>query len=164
MRTLYWLFLVSVLLFISGIGFVIAAGRTVRAAGPAAADAVATAAPVATVRQIMFGMTMPAAQTIWDSVSTIVSAKGVEENQPRTDEEWAVVGASAAVLAESANLLTVGDRAIDKGDWMKMAHALGDTARKALAAAEKKDPQGILDVGEEINTTCDACHERYNRE
>ena len=34
-RTLQWLFLVSVLLFVSGIGFVIAAGRTVRSAAPA---------------------------------------------------------------------------------------------------------------------------------
>jgi len=43
-RTLQWLFLVSVLLFVSGIGFVIAAGRTVRAA-PASAGIAATRKP-----------------------------------------------------------------------------------------------------------------------
>src|SRR5258705_9167014 len=37
MRTIYWLFGISVALFISGIGFVIAGERTARAATPAAA-------------------------------------------------------------------------------------------------------------------------------
>jgi hypothetical protein len=164
-RTLQWLFLVSVLLFISGIGFVIAAGRTVRAA-PASASAATTTAvpPVATVKQVMRGITMPAAATIWDSVSTIVDAKGVTENVPKNDEEWAVVGANAAVLAESANMLMTGDRAVDKGDWVKFATALRDSAQTALKAANAKDPSGILAVGEVINASCDACHERYQRQ
>jgi hypothetical protein len=164
-RTLQWLFLVSVLLFVSGIGFVIAAGRTVRAA-PASAGAAGTTVvpPVATVKQVMRGITMPAAATIWDSVSTIVDEKGVTENVPKNDEEWAVVGANAAVLAESANMLMTGDRAVDKGDWVKFAAALRGTAEKALKSADAKDPAGILAVGEEINATCDACHERYQRQ
>jgi hypothetical protein len=163
-RTLQWLFLVSVLLFISGIGFVIAAGRTVRAAPTSAGGAATTAVPpVATVKQIMRGITMPAAATIWDSVSTIVDSKGVTENVPKTDAEWAVVGANAAVLAESANMLITGDRSVDKGDWVKFATALGDSAQTALKAADAKDAAGILAVGEVINASCDACHERYQR-
>ena len=163
-RTLQWLFLVSVLLFVSGIGFVIDAGRTVRAA-PASAGAAASTAvsPVATVKQVMRGITMPAAATIWDSVSTIVDDKGVTENVPKNDAEWAVVGANAAVLAESANMLMTGDRAVDKGDWIKFATALRDSAQTALKAADAKDPAGILAVGEVINASCDACHERYQR-
>ena len=164
-RTLQWLFLVSVLLFVSGIGFVIAAGRTVRAApAPAAAAPAPTVPPVATVMQVMRGMTMPAARLIWDSVSTIVDAKGVTENVPRTDAEWALVGANAAVLAESANMLLTGDRAVDKGDWVKIATALRGSAEKALKFADAKDPAGILSVGEEINVSCDGCHELYQRQ
>jgi hypothetical protein len=164
-RTLRWLFLVSVLLFVFGIGFVIAAGRTLRTT-PAASTAAATpaVAPVATVKHVMRGITMPAAATIWDSVSTIVDAKGVTENVPKNDEEWAVVGANAAVLAESANMLMAGDRAVDRGDWIKFATALRDSAQTALKAADAKDPQGILAVGEVINASCDACHERYQRQ
>ena len=85
------------------------------------------------------------------------------ENQPRTDEEWAAVAASAAALAESANLLVTGDRVVDRGDWVKFATDLRESAKTALAAAEKKDPAGILAVGEVINESCDACHERYQR-
>ena len=163
-RTLQWLFLVSVLLFISGIGFVIAAGRTAQTAVPAAATAAPAVPTVANVKHVMLAMTMPNAAAIWDSVSTIVDFKGVQENQPRTDEEWAAVEASAAVLAESANLLLSADRAVDRGDWSKFATALRDSSNTALAAAQKKDPAGILAVGEVINESCDACHERYLRQ
>ena len=163
-RTLQWLFLVSVLLFISGIGFVIAAGRTAKTAAPDAAQAAPPVPTVANVKHVMLAMTMPNAAAIWDSVSTIVDDKGVTENQPRTDEEWAAVESSAAVLAESANLLLSPDRAVDNGNWAKFATDLRNSSNRALAAAQKKDPEGILEVGEVINESCDACHEKYLRE
>jgi len=163
-RTLQWLFLVSVLLFISGIGFVIAAGRTARTAAPEAAPAVPAVPTIGTVKHVMQAMTMPNAAAIWDSVSTIVDEKGVTENQPRTDEEWFAVEASAAVLAESANMLLSPDRAIDSGNWAKFATELRNSSNTALAAAQKKDPAGILAVGEVINESCDACHESYLRQ
>jgi hypothetical protein len=161
MRTVNWLFLVSAALFISGIGFIIASGRTpqVEAAAPPAA----AATPVATVKQIMAGITMPAAFAVFDSVSTIVDAKGVQENQPRTDEEWAAVGASAAALIESANMLLVGSRPVDQGDWVKMAKAMADAGQMALKATTDKSPEGILAAGEAINQSCDNCHEKYQR-
>ena len=164
-RPFYWLFVISVALFISGIGFVIAAERTARlTAAPAAAAATPrAAAPVATVKQIMNGIVMPSAAQIWDSVSTIVDASGVNEKVPRTDAEWAQVGTSAAMLVEAGNLLVEGGRAVDQGDWVKMARAMAETGQKALKAAESRSADGVLAVGEEINTTCDACHERYSR-
>ncbi len=162
MRIIHWLFVVSVLMFISGIGFIIASART-RQAGTAAPAAVALQPPVASVKQIMAGIVMPSAASIWDSVSTIVDAKGVQENQPRTDEEWARVGANAAALIESANLLLVGNRPVDQGDWVKMAKAMADAAQIALKATVDKQPEGILEAGEKINQTCDNCHQKYQR-
>jgi hypothetical protein len=161
MRIANWLFLVSAALFISGIGFIIASGRTsqVEAAAPPAP----ALPPVATVKQIMAGIVMPSAASIWDSVSTIVDAKGVQENQPRTDEEWARVGANAAALIESANMLLIGNRAVDQGDWVKMAKAMADAGQTALTATTDKNPEGILAAGETINQTCDNCHQKYQR-
>jgi hypothetical protein len=161
MRTVNWLFLVSAALFISGIGFIIASGRTspVEAAVPPAP----TVAPVATVKQIMAGITMPAAFTVFDSVSTIVDANGVQENQPRTDEEWAAVGASAAALIESANMLLIGTRPVDQGEWVTMAKAMADAGQMALKATTDKSPEGILAAGEAINKSCDNCHQKYQR-
>jgi hypothetical protein len=163
MRTIHWLFVISILLFISGIGFVIAAERTARAAAPAVAAPARVTAPVATVKEVMDGIVAPSASLIWDSVATIVSAAGVEERVPRTDEEWAAVARSAALLVESANLLVEGDRAVDATDWPKMAQAMGASGLKALEAAKARSGDGNLAVGEEINKTCDNCHERYSR-
>ncbi len=164
MKPVHWLFVVSLLLFISGIGFVVAAERTTRAAAlPAAATVERAAPPIASVKQIMNGMVAPAASSIWDSVATIVSDTGVEERMPRTDDEWAAVATSAALLVESANLLVESPRAVDGSDWPTMARAMAESAGKALKAAEAHGPDGILTVGEELNVTCDACHEKYSR-
>jgi hypothetical protein len=128
---LYWLFGVSVALFISGIAFVIAGERTARAATPAAAAAAAPeVAPVATVKQIMIGITNPAAYVIYEAVGTKSTAKGVEEIAPQNDEEWAKVGSAAAAVIESGNLMLMGSRAIDKGDWVKMTHEMMDQGQK----------------------------------
>jgi hypothetical protein len=161
MRTVHWLFLVSAALFISGIGFIIASARTPQA--EAAAPPAPALTPVASVKQLMVGIVTPAAYTVFDSVSTIVDAKGVHENQPRTDEEWAAVGAGAAALIESANLLLMGNRPVDQGDWMTMTKAMADAGQMALKAANEKSPEGILAAGEAINKTCDTCHEKYSR-
>jgi predicted aconitase len=105
----------------------------------------------------------PAANVVFDSVSTIVDAKGVQENQPRTDAEWARVGANAAALIESANMLLIGNRAVDQDDWVKMAKAMADAGQIALKATEAKKPEGILEAGEAINMSCDNCHQKYQR-
>jgi hypothetical protein len=165
MRAIHWLFVVSAALFISGIGFVLAAERTARNASASAAPAatVAAAAPVATVKQVMTGMVAPASMFIWDSVSTTVSATGTEEKAPTTDEDWAQLATNAAMIAESANLLVEPGRALDTKDWPAMAKAMAEAATKVLDAAHKRNPERVLEVGDELNQTCDKCHERYSR-
>lgn len=160
-RTVNWLFVVSVLLFISGIGFVIASARTARSAAPV--EAAVTTTPVASVKQLMAAITGPAANVIYNSVSTSVTTTGIEEIAPQNDQEWAIVGNNAAALAESANLLMTEGRAIDKGDWIKMSQQLADAARVALKAANDKSTMGILEAGGPINETCDNCHAKYQR-
>jgi hypothetical protein len=163
MKTVYWLFVVSVALFISGIAFVIAGERTARAATPAATAAVETA-PVATVKQIMIGITNPAAFVVYEAVGTKSSAKGVEEIAPQNDEEWAKVGSAAAAVVESGNLMLTGNRAIDKGEWVKMTRAMMEQGQKAMKAADAKDKDGIVAAGGDLNNTCDNCHARYSRQ
>jgi hypothetical protein len=164
MRTVYWLFAISVALFISGIGFVIAGERTARAATPAAAAAPAVdTAPVATIKQIMIGITNPAAFVIYEAVGTKSSAAGIEEIAPQNDEEWAKVGSAGAAVVESGNLMLIGNRAIDKGDWVKMTRDMMEQGKAAMKAAEAKDKEKIVEAGGELNTTCDNCHARYQR-
>jgi hypothetical protein len=163
MRIIHWLFVISAGLFISGIAFIVAGARAAQAAGPAQSDAPAIA-PVATVKQLMDGIVQPSATVVFDSVGTIVDATGIHEKAPSTDAEWAAVGASAAALVESGNLLVMGDRAIDRQDWVKMSKALTDAGMLVLKATEARDPMAILAAGETLNASCDDCHQRYQRE
>ena len=158
MKTVYWLFVVSVALFVSGIAFIIAGARTTEAAA-ATAPAVETT-PVASVKQIMIGITNPAAFVVYEAVGTKSSAKGIEEIAPQNDEEWAKVGSAAAAVVESGNLMLMGNRAIDKGDWVKMTNDMIEQGRKAMKAAEAKDKDGIVAAGGDLNTTCENCHAR----
>lgn len=162
MRTVHWLFVISAALFISGIGFIVASARAAQQTEPSAATAAIT--PVATTKQIMAGIVSPAAAVVFESVSTTVSAAGIEEKRPTTDAEWAAVGASAAALIEASNLLVMGNRAVDQGEWVTMSAAMAKAGMAALKATEAKDPEGVLGAGEIVNTSCDNCHERYQRQ
>ena len=165
MRAVHWLFVVSVALFVSGIGFVIAGGRAAQRAGPVEAEVAGPElTPVASIRQICAGIVGPNATVVYGAVGYSITADGVEETVPQNDEEWTAIANSAAALVESGNLFLLGDRPVDNGDWVTITRALIDAGTIAMAAAEAQDTEGILNIGAEINETCDGCHEIYRRE
>jgi hypothetical protein len=161
MRTTHWTFVVSVLLFVSGVAFTIAAARVARRA-PAIVPTI-DAPPVASVKQIMKGITGPAAGAIFNAVSTTVTKNGVEEVAPHTEAEWEALGDQAAALVESGNLLLMGSRVVDKGDWVKMTRSMIDAGNLTLQAVRAKSPDKVFDAGEIVNQSCDACHGKYQR-
>ena len=163
MRTVHWLFIVSVALFLGGIGFVIAAGRTARDA-PSIEDPVATlVGPVGTVKQIMRGIVGPAAIVVFASVGSRVTAAGTEEWAPRSDADWEAVENSAVALAEAGNLLMMEGRAVDKGEWVKMSQAMIDAAKIVLKATDAKSAADVFASGEVVYDSCNNCHGTYQR-
>jgi hypothetical protein len=152
MRTTYGLLIVSLLLFVFGIWFVLAGAGA--ASGPPAAP------PVATVLEIMDGIVSPASSVVYQSVATTVTREGVQETRPKNDREWQRVAGNAAALIEASQMLKAEGRTRD-GDWTMIATAMGDAAAEARAAAQKKDPEGILAAGERLNNSCDNCHRKY---
>jgi hypothetical protein len=142
--------------------------------------------PEATVKDIMDSMVDPSADVLWESVATIVSAKGTEERQPRTDDDWKNVHRHAVILVEATNLLKMDGRHVakakeksenpgielepeqmeqlikdDRQAFIKFAQGLHDAALPALRATEERDPKGLLDAGEAIDTACENCHLKY---
>jgi hypothetical protein len=164
--------------------FVIAAAAACRPAPPPPPPA-SPFRPTATVKDIMDSMVDVSADVLWDSVATIVNAKGVLDKQPRTDEEWATVKHSAVTLVEATNLLLIdrptahsGEKAEDPGvelapeqidalrksdpaTWAMYARGLYDAALPALQAIDKKDVQGLQDAGGNIDNACEQCHLHY---
>ncbi len=120
--------------------------------------------PVADVKQLMTTVVEPAAEVYWDAVGTIIDQAGVHEIEPQSVEEWEAVRNSAYVFAEAGNLLMMGTRAKDGGDWMTMSQALIDTGQKAIRAAEARNKAAVFDAGAEVYEACTNCHAKYAAE
>jgi hypothetical protein len=116
---------------------------------------------VATVKQLMEATIHPAAEVLFDSVGTIISLEGTEEIAPKNDGEWARVGYSALTLAESANLLMIGGRAADQGDWITFSREMVDAGVAAMKAVEAKNPEALFEAGGQVYAVCARCHEKY---
>ena len=119
---------------------------------------------VADVKQLMRSVTEPAADLYWDGVGTIIDQSGVTEIKPEIDEDWDALVNSAYVIAESGNLLMLGTRPKDGGEWMQMSRALVDVGEKAIRAAERHDTKAVFDVGAEVYDVCTSCHAKYATE
>ena len=83
----------------------------------------------------------PAADAVWSSVGTIVTAQGVEERRPRTREEWARLRNAAAHLVESADLLLKSDEAVAREDasaWNRLVADFSRVSFTMLEAVERR--------------------------
>ncbi|MCY4594445.1 MAG: hypothetical protein OXC19_06540 [Bryobacterales bacterium] len=107
--------------------------------------------PVATITQLMQAMIIPASNALFN----------VPRQVPGDDAGWDAVRNQAVILAESGNLLMVGDRAGDSGVWMETSRALTDAGEAALAAALARDVDAITSVGDQIIDACERCHEKH---
>ena len=128
----------------------------------------------------------PGADGIWGAVETVVSAKGVEEKQPHTDEEWKEVRRKAIMLLEATNLLQMPGRHVakagekaddpkvelapeqiegminkDRAQWVKFATALHEATMLSFKAIEAKNAEELLNTGDKIDTACENCHKQY---
>ena len=101
------------------------------------------------------------AQIIWDAVGTIVTAEGTQEIRPANDEDWVKVRAAAINLTEAGNLLMMAPRAQDGDRWMQNVQRMMTQGERLIAAAERKNPQEVFDVGAELYEACVTCHTGY---
>ena len=142
----------------------------------------------ASIQDLMTSIVDPSADYLWDSVSVIGTADGVEQHQPRTDEEWLEVRHKAITLMEATNLLAItGRRVVGEGKHMQdeglegnltaaqiqklidddhasfvgFAHTLNAATGQALQAIDKRDVDAFLDAGGTIDEACEACHLKY---
>ena len=106
---------------------------------------------VGTVKQLMKAIVIPSSDVIFK----------VAAEEPKNDEQWAAVQNSALALAEAGNLLMIGNRAKDQGDWKKHSQALVDLGAAALKAAEAKDAEAVSKTGDDIYEVCEGCHNKY---
>ena len=115
----------------------------------------------ANMKDLMLNVLDPAADGIWESVGTIMTAEGTFEKAPQTDDEWAVVRMNAIQLAESGNLLMLPSRSSGNAEWIAEAKALIDQSSRAIKAVDAKDKDALFTIGGDIYDVCTNCHKQF---
>ncbi len=143
---------------------------------------------VASIQDLMKSEVNPAADYLWNSVSSNSTDEGLVENKPRTDEDWEKVRMQAIKLIEAANLLMMPGRAVVEGEgqldgeeipgnlsaaeiqklidkdpasFAVFARGLQSATQKTLSAVEAKNADALFEAGGPIDTACEACHRVY---
>lgn len=144
--------------------------------------------PSASFQDIMASVVDPAADGLWDAVSTVTTRAGDEEHLPHGDEEWAALRQHAIRLVEAGNLLLIEGRPIvAPGRKVEDAHIPGvntaEDIRQAIAAdrprftaavdrlhaagvaaleaVDAQDAKRLLAAGDAIDKACEGCHAVY---
>lgn len=158
-------------------------------AEPPAADSAGAAAGyrvTATIEEIMRHVIDPAADAIWESVVTEVTAEGVTEYAPESDEEWAALRGQALTLVEATNLLMMPGRRVaapesrsdlpgvdlepeqieallaeDRTAWTQFVGGLHASGLSVLEAIDRRDVDALLVAGDGLDLACENCHLRY---
>jgi hypothetical protein len=128
----------------------------------------------------------PAADSIWESVMTIVTDDGIEEIAPETDEDWEALRGHAVTLTEATNLLLMEDRRVaaegsvsdmpgvdlepeqieallagNRAGWTQLTLGLHDSGITVLEAIDSKDLDALLVAGDGLDLACENCHIQF---
>ena len=141
--------------------------------------------PVVSVKEVMHDLIDPLSDNIFDSVGSEVTAKGVRDWEPRTDEEWAKVRIGAVTMAEASYLLKIprpiepagwenvkrdpenGELpppevlALIKKDpvlWQAKIEGLRNVGRELIKVVDAKDTKGLFTAAEDLDEACEGCH------
>jgi len=126
-------------------------GREAPTSATTAAPASPAFRPVASVKQVMQGITIPASNAVF----------AVAGQAPADEAAWQAVEASALAVAESGNLLLMSPRAIDDQEWKQYSLALVDAGAKAAEAARAKNADQASIAGDDMYNVCEQCHAKY---
>ena len=115
-----------------------------------------TIKPVTTVREIMTGVIEPTTNALW--------AVALDENAPKTDEDWKTLENQSIQLLTAAAALSIGgsgpkDVAWAKNPkWQQHLQQMITIGNQYLQASRNKNYQGLLDAGDVLIEPCSNCH------
>jgi hypothetical protein len=148
MRTLLWV-----------APLVVLAGSCARPAPPPPAPPFQT---VASTKELMNAVLDPAVDVIWDAVGYVVTSEGTFEKKPESDDDWAALRTAGIQLAESGNLLMIGNRSGGSPEWIAQSQALIDQSKRVIQAIDRKDKDALFTIGGDIYDVCTNCHRQFS--
>ena len=142
--------------------------------------------PVATVQEVMNSIIDPNIDYVWNSVSSVSTAKGTEERKPETEDDWRLLRQHALSVIEAGNLLLIENRPVSVAnattssggaelsaeaiqtliathrlEYVDRVHDLQGAAQGLLVAIDAKDVEGLVDAGGKVEQACEQCHSQF---
>ena len=138
------------------------------------------------VRQLMNEVMELNARTIWNAVSYIVTADGVEERFPRSDEEWNTLLQAARNLMSGGEALMLDSRPVDPAfdpaswpnwqytpaeietmrsedpdNWRYYLVDMQGAVTRIIDAINRRDLLAYGELGVLLNQACQGCHSSF---
>jgi len=132
------------------LAFLVFAGA-IEAQAPSDPEGPAEPRPVGSMLELMEQIVYPTSNAVFYAGS----------RTPETDSAWSELEAEALVLAESANLLMMSERAPDDDQWMSDARLMLDAGEAAFQAAKERDVEALQALNDPLYQSCVTCHEHY---
>jgi hypothetical protein len=175
--------------FVASSGLAIAQQKTAKA--PAALVAASGNATrdrqlTSTIKELMESIIDPSADTLWGAVGTVVDKEGIHESLPKTPEEWLDLRRAAVRIIEGGNLLMMPGREgapagtkseapgvelepaqitalikKNRKSFDAFARALQAVGLEALRASDAQNAALLLDVGAQMESVCESCHQTF---
>ena len=152
-------------------------------AAPASAPAQSNFRPRASIAEVMESVIVPSADVLWNATAYDISAEGVKDFTPKTDEDWERVEWAGVTLAEGLNALLIPGRRVappgtvsespehelnpeqieeilkkEPETWVGFVHALDDTVQEIQEAIRKRDLKALNEAGGALDEVCENCH------
>ncbi len=126
----------------------------------------------------------PAADDVFNAVSTTIGAKGIVEVEPKTDEDWARVRSGAVTMAEGIALLKIPRPIAPAGEpptterdnkelppdqirakiladpvlWNAKIEALRNINLTVLDIVKRRNVSELTEAGAILDQACETCH------
>lgn len=140
--------------------------------------------PVVSVKELMTDVIDPAADHVFNAVSTTIGPNGIVEVEPKTDEDWARVKSGAVTVAEGILLLKIPrpiapptdppstdpDNAELSPDqilakiladpvlWNAKIEALRNINLTILDIVKRRNAKELVEAGAILDEACETCH------
>lgn len=137
------------------------------------------------IREVMTYIIDPVSDYVFDAIIVDITAEGVAETVPTTDEDWATVMRGAVSLIEGGNLLKISRRVapaddnvsknpnelhpdeiqalIDRspGVWNAYVDAMQAEAFTLVDIVNARATDRLIEAGSDIDRVCEACHLQF---
>lgn len=116
---------------------------------------------VVDTKTLMDAVVEKQANIVWESVGTFITPEGIDERRPQTDQDWKNIRDAAVNITESANLLLISPRLQAGEQWMQFTKELIAQGERMIAAADRKSPDDVFNVGADLYDACVNCHTNF---